>query len=156
MYITGIVPDTVDAAQQFALGTLGGTAGVNGIKVYVYGKGVASCAVGSWCTFDEAWWSLLATHQKYGVTGVAKSAVEASKFGWFQVYGYNGAASFLTAAADNSQPYTSATAGSLDDAASSKTMIAGAVCRALVGGATANVAVSLAWPQAAAYGAAAA
>ena len=156
MYITGIVPDTVDAAQEFALGTIGGTAGANGIKLYVYGKGVASCAVGSWVTFDEGWTSLLATHQKYGITGVAGAAVVASKFGWFQVYGYNAAASFLTLAADNSQPYTSATAGSLDDTASSLTMIAGAVCRATVGGATANVAVSLAWPRAAAYGAAAA
>ncbi len=156
MYITGIDPATIDAAQLFTLGTLGGTAGVNGVKVYVYGKGVASCVEGSWLTFDELWVSVLATHQAYGITGVAKSAVVASKFGWFQVYGYNGAGRLLTLAADNAQLYTSASAGILDDLKSSLTMIAGAVCRATVGGATANVAVSLAWPRAASYGTAAA
>ena len=156
MYITGIDPTAIDAAQAFTLGTLGGTAGVNGVKVYVYGKGVASCVTGAWLTFDELWVSALATHQAYGITGVAKAAVVASKFGWFQVYGYNAAGRLLTLAADNAQLYTSATAGALDDTASSLTMIAGAVCRATVGGATANVAVSLAWPKAAAFGAAAA
>ena len=156
MYISGITATTVDTAQTQSLGTLGGTTGTNGVKIFVYGKGVASCAVGSFVVFDEAWQSALSAHQSYGLVGLAVSANIASKFGWFQVWGYNAAGKVLASCADNAAVYTTATTGSLDDTASPQTLIAGATPRAAVGGSAGTVAFSLAWPTAAAYGAAAA
>ncbi len=156
MYVTGITSDTIDSTQKFALGTLGGTTGTNGVKVYVYGKGVTNCAVGSFVVFDEAWLSALTGHQSYGLVGLAEAAVIASKFGWFQVWGYNAAGKVLASCGDNAAVFTTATVGSLDDTASPQTLIAGATPRAAVGGSAGTVAFSLAWPTAAAYGVAAA
>ena len=156
MYVTGISPTTVDTTATYGLGTLGGTTSANGIKIFVYAKGVASCAVGSFVVFDEAWASALVTHQAYGGVGLAPAAITASKFGWYQVYGYNAAGKVLASCADNAAAYTSGTAGSLDDAGASQTLISGAHPRAAVGGSAGTVAFSLYWPVAGAYGAAAA
>ena len=148
MYVAGITPTTIDTSPGWALGTLGGTTSANGAKIFVYGKGVASCAVGSWVVLDEAWQAALTTAGAYGLVGLAVSANVASKYGWYQVYGYNAAGKVLASCADNAAVYTTGTAGSLDDTASSQTVISGATPRAAVGGSAGSVAFSLAWPTA--------
>ena len=85
-------------------------------NVYVFGKGVASCAAGSWVSLDEeAQATLLAANAK-GRVGVAMAALVASTYGFFQVYGKSTTAKALTDCADNADLYATATAGSVDDA----------------------------------------
>jgi hypothetical protein len=116
----------VDATQRYSLGTrvrdkVGGE--------FIYLKGVASCAQGSWVTFDEAHVTTLAVANAQGRVAVAGAAVDAStKFGWFQIYG-KVAGKALTAFADNGKVYLTATNGSVDDTDVAADFVAGAVGR---------------------------
>ena len=102
------------AAKRFKLGT---EKRVDG-NAFVYLQGVASTAIGSWVTFDEAGLTLLLDSDgvaAQGRVGIAMSASVASKYGWYQVYG-SASGLALTAFADNGIVHQSATAGSVDDA----------------------------------------
>ena len=83
---------------------------------FIYLKGVASTAVGSWVTFnpDDFSTSLLAAND-IGPTAVALSANVASQYGWYQIYG-KAVGKALTGFVDNANVYATATAGSVDDA----------------------------------------
>lgn len=89
----------------------------NGEGEFIYLKGVASTAVGSWVTFyeDDYTTALLAANA-IGQVGVAMSANVASQYGWYQVRG-KAVGKALAAYADNGLVYATATAGSVDDAA---------------------------------------
>lgn len=83
---------------------------------FVYLKGVASTAVGSWVLFNEADWttSLLAAND-IGQVAVAMSANVASQYGFYQVRG-KAVGKALTGFLDNANVYATATSGSVDDA----------------------------------------
>ena len=81
---------------------------------FIYGKGVASCAVGSVCSFDEAGQASLAVGDAKGRIGVAMSACVAGKYGFFQISG-KGHAKVADAFADNGVCYLTAVAGTVDD-----------------------------------------
>ena len=106
--------------QKHALGTIAHAkdagSNLNGVGEFVYAKGVANTAVGSWVTFHEDDWSttLLAAND-IGQVGVAMSANVASGYGWYQIKG-KAVGLALTGYADNGLVYATATAGSVDDA----------------------------------------
>ena len=83
---------------------------------FIYLLGVASTAVGSWVLFnpDDFSTSLLAAND-IGPVAVAMSANVASQYGWYQIYG-KAVGKVLTGFVDNANVYSTATAGSVDDA----------------------------------------
>jgi len=87
-----------------------------GVGEFIYLKGVASTAVGSWVTYnaDDFSTTLLAAND-IGPTAVAMSACVASNYGWYQISG-KAIGKALTGFLDNANVYATATAGSVDDA----------------------------------------
>lgn len=83
---------------------------------FIYLKGVASTAVGSWVTFnnDDFSTTLLAANA-IGPVAVAMSDNVASQYGWYQISG-KAVGKALTGYVDNALVYATATAGSIDDA----------------------------------------
>jgi hypothetical protein len=88
----------------------------NGEGDFMYVKGVASGAVGSWVLINEDDYSTaLLGADNIGRVGILMSALVASTFGWAQVKG-KAVGKALAAFADNGNVYATATAGSVDDA----------------------------------------
>lgn len=87
-----------------------------GVGEFIYLKGVASTAVGSWVTYntDDHSTALLAANA-IGPVAVAMSATVASTYGWYQISG-KAVGKALAAYADNGLVFATATAGSVDDA----------------------------------------
>lgn len=87
-----------------------------GVGEFIYLKGVASTAVGSWVTFnsDDYSTALLAANAIAPVA-VAMSANVAGQYGWYQISG-KAVGKALTGYVDNALVYATATAGSVDDA----------------------------------------
>ena len=83
---------------------------------FIYLKGVASTAVGSWVTFsaDDMSTTLLAANA-IGPVAIAMSANVASQYGWYQIYG-KAFGLCLANFVDDGHVYATATAGSIDDA----------------------------------------
>ncbi len=107
----------VSTVRQHPLGTRVKAFAENyGEGEFIYLRGVADCAVGSFVTFnaDDGTTALLAANA-IGPVAVAPAALVASTFGWFQIYGKavgRVASGFL----DNANVYATATAGVVDDA----------------------------------------
>lgn len=96
-------------------------------KVYVFCKGVASCAAGDWVKFDEAFALTRLVADAVGPVGIAMGAIDATtKGGWVQVYGVNAIAKTDTVAADK-QLYIDGTTGRADDLAVTGDIILGAM-----------------------------
>lgn len=110
--------DGTDTTQNHPLGkVVDASDPVYGAGQFIYLKGVASTAVGSWVTFnaDDGTTALLAANA-IGPVGVAMSAnTAATSYGWYQIYG-KAVGKALTGYADNGLVYATATAGSIDDA----------------------------------------
>lgn len=87
-----------------------------GAGEFIYLKGVASTAVGSWVTYnsDDNSTTLLAANA-IGPVAIAMSANVASQYGWYQIAG-KAIGKALTGFVDNANVYATATAGSIDDA----------------------------------------
>lgn len=87
-----------------------------GAGEFIYLKGVASCAVGSWVTYntDDFSTALLAANA-IGPVAIAMAATTASYYGWFQISG-KAVGACLTQFADNARVWATGTAGSVDDA----------------------------------------
>lgn len=87
-----------------------------GPGTFVYLKGVASTALGSWVTFnyDDGTTDLLAANA-IGPVAVAMSANVASQYGWYQRRG-KAVAKVAASFADNGNVYATATGGTADDA----------------------------------------
>lgn len=87
-----------------------------GAGEFIYLKGLASTAVGSWVTYnnDDYSTTLLAANA-IGPVAVAMSANVASQYGWYQISG-KAIGKALASYADNGLVYATATAGSVDDA----------------------------------------
>lgn len=89
---------------------------VYGEGEFVYAKGVASTAIGTWALINEDDFSTsrLAAND-IGRVGVAMSANVANQFGWYQISG-KAVGLALAGFVDNANVYATATAGSVDDA----------------------------------------
>lgn len=120
-----IIEDTIgyqaiavtDTVQNHKLGTIVRAEDpVYGAGEFIYLKGVASTAIGSWVTYsyDDGSTALLAANAIDPVA-VAMSANVANQYGWYQI---SGKAVGLVAAGyvDNALVYATATAGTVDDA----------------------------------------
>ena len=116
--IVGAQPiDDTSTTQQHPLGTcVKAVDPTYGAGEFIYLKGVASTAIGSWVTYnlDDGTTDLLAANA-IGPVAVAMSANVASQYGWYQIYG-KAVGKALAAYADNGLVYATATAGSIDDA----------------------------------------
>ena len=122
---------------------------------YIYLQGIASVAIGSWVTFDiltnaTSTTALLVANGK-GPVAVAMAAVIASKFGWFQIFGYTVVAKAISGgdAAAGAILVSTSTAGSVDDAPVAGDYIFGALCTVQEGespSSAGNVGVYLTYP----------
>lgn len=83
---------------------------------FIYLKGAASTAVGSWVLYspDDFSTSLLAAND-VGHVAVAMAATVSGEYGWYQIQG-KAVGKALASFADNGNVYSTATAGSVDDA----------------------------------------
>lgn len=105
------------AVQQHALGLIvTGDDPVYGAAEFIYLKGLASVAYGTWVTYnpDDFSVTLLAANA-IGPVAVAMSPSVANEFGWYQIHG-KAIGKALTGYLDNALVYATATAGSVDDA----------------------------------------
>ncbi len=108
---------SVSSEQKHPLGTIiQAYDATYGMGEFIYLKGVASTAQGSWVTFnaDDFATALLAANAIGGV-GVAMAATVADTYGWYQINGKS-VAKVAASFADNGALYATATAGTADDA----------------------------------------
>jgi len=110
---------TVDTAANpaHALGTIVQAKDPTyGAGEFIYLKGVASTALGSWVTYnaDDNTTALLAANA-IGPVAVAMAATVADTYGWYQIGG-KAIGKALTAFADDANVYATSTDGSVDDA----------------------------------------
>lgn len=94
-----------------------------GAGEFIYLKGVASCALGTWVTYnmDDGTTTRLAANA-IGPVAVAMAACTASYYGWFQISG-KAIGKCLTLFADNADVFCTGTAGSVDDASVSGDLV---------------------------------
>lgn len=98
-----------------------------GVGTFVYAKGVASTAVGSFVTIADNHTTALAVADGVGQVALAMSASVANEYGWYHIVG-QGAGKVLSGfAATGGDAYLTATAGSLDDADVAGDLVANAV-----------------------------
>jgi len=117
-YIGAQELDANSTTQSVPLGTIvqGLDDGTFGAGEFIYLKGVASTAVGSWVTYnaDDFSTALLAANA-IGPVAVAMSACVASQFGWYQIQG-KATAKVSAGFVDNASLFATATPGEADDA----------------------------------------
>lgn len=140
--ILGVQPiaDT-STTQQHPLGTVVQAEDPTyGVGEFIYLKGVASTAVGSWVTIheDDNTTTLLAAND-IGQVAVAMSANVASQYGWYQRRG-KAIGKALAGYVDNALVYATATAGSVDDAVVAGDRVKGALGASAVGTPSAGLA----------------
>ena len=106
---------------------------VYGAGEFIYLKGVASTAVGSWVTYnpDDFSTALLAANA-IGPVAVAMSANVASQYGWYQIQG-KAVGLVASGFVDNANVYATATAGTVDDAVVAGDRVKGAVGASAIG-----------------------
>lgn len=104
-----------------------------GAGEFIYLKGVASTAIGSWVTYtlDDGGTLLLAANA-IGPVAVAMSANVANQWGWYQIQG-KAVGLCLASFADNANVYATSTAGSVDDAIVAGDRVKGAVGASAIG-----------------------
>lgn len=120
--------------QRHPLGTIVTAADpVYGAGEFVYLKGAANTAIGSWATYnmDDGSTALLAANA-IGPVAVAMSANVASQYGWYQVGG-KAIGLCLAGFADNANVYATGTAGSVDDAVVAGDRVKNAVGASAIG-----------------------
>lgn len=89
---------------------------VYGEGEFIYAKGVASTAIGTWVIINEDDYSTTRlVANDIGRVGVAMSANVANQYGWYQISG-KAVGLALAGLVDNANIYATATAGSVDDA----------------------------------------
>ena len=120
--------------QRHPLGTIVTAADPTyGAGEFIYLKGLASTAIGSWVTYnaDDGSTTLLAANA-IGPVGVAMSANVASQYGWYQIGG-KAIGLCLAGFVDNANVYATATAGSVDDAVVAGDRVKNAVGASAIG-----------------------
>jgi len=121
-----------DTVPQFALGTIvQAKSATYGSAEFIYLKGLAATAEGSWVTYDEVFQTALLAANATGGVAIATGAVLAAYYGWYQILGK--AAGLVAASfADNGLCYATATAGTADDAAVAGDRVKGAIGRSAI------------------------
>ena len=115
--------EAIDTYKKYGLGKKKVDADGN---IYLYMKGVASTASGSWVTYDEDYATALLTANAVGPVAISMAAnVSASTYSWYQVFGQNTIALSDTVAAD-APLYIDNTDGKVDDAGVAGDLIIGA------------------------------
>lgn len=107
----------VDTAASVPVGTImRAQHETYGAGEFIYLKGVASTAVGSWVTYnmDDGATTLLVANA-IGPVAIAMGATVASTWGWYQIGG-KAVGKVLASFADNGIVYATSTDGSVDDA----------------------------------------
>jgi hypothetical protein len=112
---------------------------------YIYLQGVASTAIGSWVTFDEAGVTALLAANAKGFVAVATAATVASTYGWYLIYG-TGQALLAANCADNATIGREGADGVAGDGRAAGDEIVGAMSRGATAGAQALAAVQLSYP----------
>lgn len=104
-----------------------------GMGEFIFLKGVASTAVGSWVLInpDDYTTNLLAADMK-GAVAVAMSANVLNQFGWYQIGG-KAIGLCLAGYLDNALVYTTATPGSVDDAVIATERVKNAIGASAIG-----------------------
>lgn len=104
-----------------------------GAGEFIYLKGLAATAVGTWVTYnaDDGSTALLAANA-IGPVAVAMSANLAGYNGWYQISG-KAIGLCLAAFADNANVYSTATPGSVDDAVVAGDRVQGAKGASAIG-----------------------
>lgn len=106
----------VSSTQKVPLGTIiQASDPTYGAGEFIYLKGVANTARGSWVTYatdDGA--TTLAVANAIGPVAIAMAATVASTYGWYQISG-KAVGKVLTGFADNANCYLTSTDGSVDD-----------------------------------------
>jgi hypothetical protein len=134
--------DQVHATKKQRLGTRKRDVAGN---EYIYLTGVASTAVGTWVTFDEAHITTRAAANAKGRVAIAMAATVASTYGWYQIYG-SAQGLALTAFADNGNVYLTSTAGSVDDTDVAGDAVINAVGRSAVNETTLLATFEISYP----------
>lgn len=100
---------------------------------FIYLKGVANTAIGSWVTYnlDDCGTTLLAANA-IGPVAIAMSANVANQYGWYQIQG-KAIGLCLAGFLDNANVYATATAGSVDDAVVAGDRVKNAVGASAIG-----------------------
>jgi hypothetical protein len=94
-----------------------------GTGEFIYLKGVASTAVGSWVHYNaDDFSTVLAVANGIGPVAVAMSANVASQYGWYQIHG-KAVGKALASYADNGLVWLTSTDGSVDDAVADGDMV---------------------------------
>ena len=109
--------DSVDTEAKVPVGTIVTAKDPTyGAGEFIYLKGVASTAVGTWVTYnlDDGSTARLAANA-IGPVAVAMADTVANTWGWYQISG-KAVGKALASFADNANVYATATAGSIDDA----------------------------------------
>lgn len=115
--------DQTHTTKKFRLGTKKTDVASN---QYIYMKGVASLAAGSWVTYDENHAPTLLAADAVGPVAISMVAnTSATNYSWFQVDGVNTIAKTDTVAADLPL-YIDGTAGRTDDAVVNGDLVYGA------------------------------
>lgn len=127
-----------DSSQQIPLGTRAMDANGN---EYVYLRGTASVAAGDWCyIFYDNYTVARSGANVVGPVGIAGTAIGATEFGWFQIYGQNANANIATGAGQGASSgalplYLTSTAGRAGTADVAGDLIEGAF---IIGGLAAS------------------
>lgn len=127
----------VHTTQKHAVGSIYH----NGANEYIYLKGVASTALGSWVTYDELGVTTLLAANAIGPVAIAQAATVANTWGWYLIDG-SCSAKVSTGFADNGNLYATATAGEADDAVVAGDRIKCAIGRSAISGGLATVQVN--------------
>jgi hypothetical protein len=118
---------------------------MEGMKEYIYLSGVASTAAGDAVVYHEDGSTVrLVTGTPAGPVAIALAATIAGTYGWYQILGsatVNVAASF----ADNGLIFSTATAGTVDDAIVADSQVLGAVGRSAIASGQATVQLNHPW-----------
>lgn len=125
---------TTDTAQNHPLGTIVTAIDpVYGAGEFIYLKGLAATAVGTWVTYNsDDFSSTLLAANAIGPVAVAMSANIANQYGWYQIQG-KALGLCLAGFLDNANVYATATAGSVDDAVVAGDRVKGAVGASAIG-----------------------
>lgn len=108
--------DDVDDSAKVPVGTIMRAYDPDlGAGEFIYLKGVASTAVGSWVTYNaDDFSTALLAGDAIGPVAVAMAATVANKYGWYMIQGKTDA-KMAASTADNAALYIDGTAGLADD-----------------------------------------
>lgn len=99
----------VDTSAMVPVGTRASDVGGN---EWVYANGTASVAYGDWVYFPRADYQVeRVVADAIGPVAIAGSAIVASRYGWYQIYGTNRRANVATGATATNPLYLTSTAG---------------------------------------------